>query len=116
MATKISFNLGFILSIILLIQIAQFGNGIIRNNRVILHDEHLPNGADPEEELEENGRQRPSTATRNGEEEPLDRAKRALMPEWRGEEWRKKALEWGQTEEEQNRQFCGDLLGNIWKD
>jgi hypothetical protein len=101
-----SLNLAIsLLTVLLQIQLCF---AVIRNNRVILHDEHLPNEADGEEDrgLEEIEGQRVRgrlTEREEEEEEHIqgERAKRALA-DWRGE-WRRKASKWGQTEEEQTR-------------
>lgn len=86
----------FLLSLLLL---AQFCGAIIRNNRVILHDEHLPDGGhgDDSTELEEGEAHR----KRLDGEGAAERRRRAL-PEW-NEEWRKKASLWGQSEDEHAR-------------
>nr|CAD2162124.1 unnamed protein product [Meloidogyne enterolobii] len=106
---------------ILFLLFPQFNEAVIRNNRVILHDEHLPNGGD-DTDLEEwtnardEGRRRLRGETTNkskieeGEEEEeikeeeengQERRKREIN-EWK-DRWHNKALKWGKSDEELNR-------------
>lgn len=90
-------------SLLLQLLLVKPTHGVIRNNRVILHDEHLPNGGEdteePAEEQEAEHRRQHSNEQSGTDEEHQSRRKRAL-PEWRGQEWRRKASQWGQTEDE----------------
>jgi hypothetical protein len=98
--------------LIVLILLDNFAEAIIRNNRVILHDEHLPNGSEGEEAGDFEEREHPSRRGESAAEEEGEgtlivghqrERKRRELPEWR-DEWKRKAIQWGQTEDEQARQ------------
>lgn len=88
---------------------------VIRNNRVILHDDHLPNGGD-DTDLEEWTFARDEGRRLHGEETTItfeeseekesqgrqQRRKRTIL-EWR-DKWHSKAAKWGKSEEELARQ------------
>uniref|UniRef100_A0A1I8BXS9 Uncharacterized protein n=1 Tax=Meloidogyne hapla TaxID=6305 RepID=A0A1I8BXS9_MELHA len=97
----------------LLLLLFPFIEAVIRNNRVILHDEHLPNGGD-DTDLEEwtfardEGRRlreeettTKTTINNNNNEEIKEKNKRRkrLINEWK-DKWHNKALKWGKSDEE----------------